>query len=102
MKSNGLAGASLRGSGGKLLMVAGVFLAVSQPCLASQATVRCANLEHQLDVAVKAHPGAKATRAAALGAQAHKLCSNARPAMGLRTYVKAFRALGIEPKLPQE
>jgi hypothetical protein len=73
-----------------------------QPCLASPATVRCADLELQLAVALKAHPGSKAAKAAALGAQAHKLCTHAQPALGLRTYVKAFRALGVEPKLPDE
>jgi hypothetical protein len=102
MKSNGFAGAFPSGSVGMLLIAAGFLLAASQPCLASRATARCTNLEHQLEVVVKAHPGAKATRAAALGAQAHKLCSNARPAMGLRTYVKAFRVLGVEPRLPEE
>ena len=70
--------------------------------LASQATARCADLEQQFAVALKAHPGSKATKAAALGSQADKLCTHGQPALGLRTYIRAFRALGVEPKLPQE
>jgi hypothetical protein len=86
----------------ELLFVLGMFSALAQPVLASQATARCADLEQQLQVALKAHPGSKATKAAPLGVEAHKLCTHAQPALGLRTYVKAFRALGVEPKLPQE
>lgn len=102
MKSNGIAGASLRSSTWKLLIVFGVFSASVQPGLASQATVTCANLEQQLEAALKAHPGSKATKAAGLGAQAHKLCLHSQPALGLRTYIKAFHALGVEPKLPDQ
>lgn len=102
MKSNGIAGASLRSSVWRLLAVLGMVSALLQPASASQATVTCVSLEQQLQAALKAHPGSKAAKAAGLGVQAHKLCTHSQPALGLRTYMKAFRALGVEPKLPDQ
>lgn len=86
----------------KLIAAAVLLLTASHPALASRATQRCTALDTQLQAALKSHPGSRATRAAALGVQARKLCSTARPALGLRTYIKAFRELGLEPELPKE
>lgn len=102
MKPNGFAGPSLIHFGGGVLFAASMLLAVAQPSLASQATARCSSLEQQLQAALKTHSGAKASKAAALGAEAKKLCANARPALGLRVYIKAFRIIDVDPVLPKD
>lgn len=99
MASTGLAGARHSRSFRTLLVAAGLFASATQPGLASQATARCSAIEQQFQSALKTHPG---TKAAGLGAQARKLCGTGRPALGLRTYIKAFRVLGVDPDLPKD
>ena len=70
--------------------------------LASKAEDRCNALELQLSAALKTHSGSGARSAAAYGAKAHELCTEHRPALGLRSYMKAFKAIGVKPVLPEE
>lgn len=79
-----------------------MLIGASQGALASKADDRCKALELQLSAALKTHTGSGASSAGAFGAKAHQLCSEHRPALGLRTYMKAFKAIGVKPVLPDE
>lgn len=63
---------------------------------------RCSILQDQLAEQIKAHTGSnRSAKAATIGAQAKKFCTDGKQAQGLRTYVKALQLFGVQPIDPK-